>query len=160
VARTEPAANSNNPVGKYGQEIIIINSDILDKSGNIAIDNTFAFMAYLHEGLHAVMFNENKSDPNFNNLPGYKDFILNRASDGGHHNQMAAFYRNTLIDGMKEFDTQMGTSHSEDWYNAMSWYGLRGTRAWENFQKKNPEQARTYSTLINTEIKNMEDAVK
>jgi len=153
VARTESSKSPNNPVGKFGQGRILLNSDMLDNSGNIAIDQTFVFMAYLHEGLHAAMFNTYDKDASFSKYPGFKDFVLNRQKDGGHHNQMAAFYRNTLFDGMKEFDGQMGTTHSEDWYNAMSWYGLRETRSWKDFQKANPTLAQKYSDIILQEIK-------
>ena len=48
VARTESSKSPNNPVGKFGQGRILLNSDMLDNSGNIAIDQTFVFMAYLH----------------------------------------------------------------------------------------------------------------
>ena len=76
VARTESALEHTNPVGKYGIERIIINSDILDKSGNISGDWTFVFSTLLHEGLHAKMYDTRQSDKNFSNYPGYKDFIF------------------------------------------------------------------------------------
>ena len=65
---------------------------------------------------------------------------------------MGAFNRETLIAGMKEFDNQMGTSHTDDWYEAISWTGLRETKAWQDFQTKNPEKATQYVSIINEEI--------
>ena len=152
IARTESAKSKNNPVGKYGIERIIINSDILDKSGNISGDLTFVFNALLHEGLHAKQYDTRQSDRDFSNYPGYKDFILDRPEEGGHHNQMGAFNRQLLIDGMKEFDSQMGTSHSNEWYEAISWTGLRTTTAWKNFKKSNPDLAKRYVKIIQNEI--------
>ena len=45
-----------------------------------------------------------------------------------HHNQMASFYRETLIKTMKAYDLMHNIhrgSNSEEFYNAMSWAGLR-----------------------------------
>ncbi len=147
LARAERAASPDNPVGKYGIGRIVINSDILDKSGNFSGDQTFIFAALLHEGIHAKMHDIYRIDPTFSNYPGYKDFILNRSKDGGHHNQMAAFNRQTLIDGMKEFDNQMGTSHSDEWYEAISWTGLQNTKAWKDFYKMNPDLGNKYKKI-------------
>ena len=152
IARTEPAGYEKNPVGKYGIERIIINSDILDKSGNLSGDRTFVFGALLHEGLHAKMFDIGQSDNNFSNYPGYRDFIRERHEEGGHHNQMAAFNRNLLIQGMKEFDAQIGSSHTEEWYEAVSWTGLHGTTAWREFVDKHPDTAKMYLKIQNEEV--------
>ncbi len=155
IARTEPAGLKLNPVGKYGIERIIINSDILDKSGKIAGDWTFIFNSLLHEGLHAKMFDTRQSDRGYSNHPGYRDFIIDRPEDGGHHNQMGVFNRQVLIDGMKEFDSQMGTSHSDEWYEAVSWTGLHDTTAWREFEKKNPETAKKYVKIQLQEIRKL-----
>ena len=157
VARTESANCQTNPVGKYGIERIILNSDILDKQGNITGDKTFIFSALLHEGLHAKMYDTRQFDPTYSNYPGYKDFILSRPKEGEHHNQMGAFNRQLLIDGMKEFDGQMGTSHSEEWYEAISWAGLQDTTAWREFETNNPEKAARYIRIQNVEVKKLGD---
>lgn len=154
MARTESPGASNNPVGQYGQNRIVINSDILNSSGDIAIDKTLAFMALLHEGIHAKMYDTFKKDPTFSNYPGYKDFLF-RPEDGSHHNQMEAFNRDVLIEGMKEFDEQIGATHTEDWYEAMSWYGLQETKAWSDFVSNNPERAQQINDLLRNEAKNI-----
>ncbi len=154
VARTESYLAQSNPVGKYGQGRIIINSDILNSSGELVGDQTFLFMCLLHEGLHAKMYDTYKKD-NFNNFPGYMDFVVSRSKDGGHHNQMGAFNRQTLIDGMKEFDDQMGTTHSNDWYEAMSWFGLHDSKAWRSFEKRNPETAKAYRQMWSEEVRKL-----
>jgi hypothetical protein len=159
IARTESAYAKSNPVSKYGLQRIIINSDILNSSGEIGIDKTVLFMAFLHEGDHARMFQRLFEDK-FKHYPGHKDFVINRPGDGSHHNQMAAFNRSMLVLGMKEFDNQLkevGETvpeyHTEDWYQAMAWYGLRGsndnpTKAWQDFQIQEPEKALLYDKII------------
>lgn len=152
VARTEAPNSPNNPVGIYGFCRIIINSDILDASGQLSGDLTFVFCALLHEGFHAVRADEEFHNPQFIGYPGYQDFILNRPNDGEQHNQMAAFDRSILISGMKEFDRQNNTSHTDEWYEAVSWGGLTKTTAWNNFQKENPQLAKRYLKIIYGEI--------
>jgi len=46
-----------------------------------------------------------------------------------HHNQMASFYRGTLIQAMKDYDTAKGITRTnpEEFYEALSWAGLRQT---------------------------------
>ena len=151
VAQTQSAQNPKNPVGKYGIERIVINSAILDKEGAISGDLTFVFGVLLHEAFHARMFDIRQDDPTFNNYPGYKDF-LSRPQDGWHHNQMGSYNRRDLVKGMKEFDSQMGTTHSDEWYEAVSWGGMRETTSWKRFEKNNPEQAQRYMEIIKNEM--------
>lgn len=129
AARTESYLSPNNPVGKHGIHRIIINKDLLSSDGSLNVDRTFVFGALLHE-----------------------DFL--KRGGEAHHNQMGAFNRKELIEGMKEFDNQLKEAgetvpeyHKENWYEAMSWYGLRRTQVWQNFQKENPEKAEEYSQL-------------
>ncbi|WP_244906352.1 hypothetical protein [Schleiferia thermophila] len=167
VARAQSYLSSSNPVSKYGQHRIIINSDVLNKSGEIGIDQTFLFMALVHEGDHARRYERHKqTGGTYDGYPGHKDFLIDRGGPEGHHNQMGAFNRGMLVEAMKEFDAQIIKSggtvpdyHTDDWYEAMSWYGLRRTQAWEDFQKSNPEQAATYSNLINEQIKRNQDGI-
>lgn len=151
---------SGNPVGKYGQHRIVINSDVLTSSGEIGVDQTFLFRALVHEGDHARMFERYKqSGGTFEGYPGHQDFLIDRGGTEGHHNQMGAFNRGVLVDAMKEFDEQIRKSggvvpdyHTEDWYEAMSWYGLTRTQAWEDFKKADPDKAANYTRLINEQI--------
>ena len=152
IARTEPYWSTDNPVGRYGIERIIINSDILNSAGEIAGDLTFVFGSLLHEAIHAKFIDIQQYDNALSNYPGYKDFIVDRPQDGGQHNQMAVYNRQTLIDGMKEFDMQTGNSHTDEWYEAVSWNGLQGTKAWQTFSNDNPELANKYLKIITSEI--------
>ena len=157
LAQTQPASEESNPVGRYGIERIIINSDLLDDKGELTGDPTFVFNALLHESIHAKLFDIRQTDKSYNNYPGYRDFLIDRIGDGGHHNYIGAVCRGLLIAGMKEFDKQVGSYHSEEWYEAISWTGLQGTMAWENFKGANPELAQRYLQIQNKEVKSITD---
>ncbi|MFN4764671.1 hypothetical protein ACKGJN_16190, partial [Gillisia sp. Q332] len=45
------------------------------------------------------------------------------------HQQMASHYRNMMIAALKDFDNNQ---HSPEFYNAISWMGLKGTVAWDD----------------------------
>ena len=156
IATTQSYKSKNNPVGKFGIHRIILNKDLLSSDGVLRVDKTFVFMALLHEGIHARMY-ERYRQSKFKGFPGYKDFF--KRGGEAHHNQMGAFNRQELIDGMKEFDKQSRMAgetipeyHNDEWYEAMSWYGLRRTQAWEDFRKKNPDKAIKISRLIHQQI--------
>lgn len=79
---------------------------------------------------------------------------------------MGTFNREILVEAMKEFDNQIIDSggtipeyHTEDWYQAMSWYGLKNTRAWNDFKMNNSDKANYYRNLINEQIKRNENGV-
>ncbi|MCE2495254.1 MAG: hypothetical protein J4F31_01485 [Flavobacteriales bacterium] len=168
VARTESHLSSSNPVSQYGMHRIVINSDILNSSGDIGIDQTFLLMALVHEGDHARMFERYKqTNGTFTGYPGHKDFILDRSGGEGHHSQMGSYNRTMLVDAMMEFDNQIIQSggtvpdyHTDVWYQAMSWYGLRRTQAWEDFKTNNPEQASQYSNLIIEQIERNRNCIE
>ena len=85
-----------------------------------------------------------------------------------HHNQMASFYRQTLIDVMMAYDQSKGIirPNADEFYEALSWAGLRKTSdengensqytdAWKNFKNQVdideadiPEGERTYNRYI------------
>ncbi len=152
LAQTQSASAKDNPVAKYGIERIIINSDILSNSGDLIGDPTFLFNSLMHEGIHAKLFDIRQSDENYSNYPGYKDYLIDRYDDGNHHNYMGKHCRELLIKGMKEFDEKMGFSHSDEWYEAISWTGLQDSRAWEDFQTANPKLALKYLKIQNDEL--------
>ncbi len=164
TARTEPWGHPKNPVGKYDIHRIILNADLLSDDGKLNVDKTFVFRALLHEGIHAMIFERMKEGILFD-FPGHVDY----RSRGGEwqHNQMAAFYRDVLIKGMKEFDDQLRAHgenvpdyHTEEWYEAMSWYGLMRTEAWEDLKKENPKKAQRIKKLIFEQIKRNKEAIQ
>ena len=104
-------------------------------------DETYLFRTILHEGIHARK-NIRIDQDGMENYPGYVDAYQNSYYSDElpqgqlHHNQMANFNRPELVTGMREFDKSMGTEHSDDWYDAMSWVGLQGTLAWDNLKEE------------------------
>ncbi|MFN3194903.1 MAG: RHS repeat-associated core domain-containing protein [Chlorobiota bacterium] len=123
VARTQSHLSGNNPVAKFNQHRIIINSDILNSAGEIGIDKTFLLMVFIHEADHARKNERLRQDPTYKTYPGYLDFVQQRPKDGKYHNLMGEYNRNILVDAMKEFDAQIikegGTVpsyHTDDWY--------------------------------------------
>jgi hypothetical protein len=91
----------------------------------------------------------------------YPDFSL------AHHNQMADFYRETIIDVMKAYDLSKNITrdNAEEFYEALSWAGLRAYTddsgnsqyydAWANFvsqidsaESDIPIEDRTYNNYI------------
>ncbi len=68
-----------------------------------------------------------------NDFPGIYDFYTRYYEDNDwHHQQMGAYYREWMINILKEIDpTQMPET-----YEALAWVGLRGTTAWEEKSKE------------------------
>lgn len=165
MAHTEAPWTTVNPTGQHR---IVINTAVLHSSNDLAMDKTLFFMAILHEGIHARLNERIDTDEERNNLyqayPGYYDYLMRQNIPDGekHHTRMGAFNRDELVTGMKEFDEQLKEAgetvpkhHTEDWYQAMSWYGLRRTDAWTEFKKNNPDKAKIYNGLINIELVNI-----
>ena len=50
------------------------------------------------------------------------------------------------------FCTFSSFSHSDEWYEAISWTGLQDSRAWEDFQTANPKPALKYLKIQNDEL--------
>ena len=110
------------------------------------------------------MFERYKQD-GFEGFPGHEDFF--RRGGEGHHNQMGSYNREELIDGMKEFDSQLKEAgetvpeyHNDEWYEAMSWYGLQRTQAWEDYESENPDEAESINKIIRQQIKRNKEAIE
>lgn len=118
---TSKTPNANNEFTIY------INEYFIPSNASLDIARTF-----LHEAIHAELSRkvasvggpENLSGDNF---PGIYDYYR-RYVENWSHEQMAAHYRNTIINGMKEFDQN---AHSNSFYDALSWRGLEGTTSWQ-----------------------------
>ena len=138
---------------KKGYPKIVINKRITDEDGNLLIDRTSLFVVLLHEGYHAKMFYIKYLTDNWKNLyPGYSDFELRFGEVKAPHEQMAAFDREDMITGMKEFDEHENRKHDDTWYESRSWHGLLKTISWYDFERSNPRKAKTYKYWLNKEI--------
>lgn len=121
------------------------------KNGYLIADATFISKVIMHEGLHhryemAIVEGKQSDYPTLNKH-------LNRQATTigyeGEHETMSEMIP-YLVKGMKQFDAAYGTQHSEDWYNAMAWFGsLSRTDAWKNMDVN---QKSKYETIIKNEI--------
>lgn len=55
-----------------------------------------------------------------------------------------------FVEGMKQFDQASGSQHSNDWYNAMAWYGslAEATDDWNNMDASTKTK---YTNLMKNE---------
>ena len=119
---------------------LILHQDYLSNASPIAVAKTI-----MHEAIHAhlyyyhlVVLNKD-NNITLEDFPGLMNYYLtNKDTEGkiqlkpAHHNHMADWYRDVIIGGMKDYDTQNNTSHTDTFYEAMSWGGLKNTDAWRN----------------------------
>jgi len=122
------------------------------KNGMITADPTFIAKVILHEGLHhkhtmAV------AEGNQSNYPTLNRHLQTQKSTNGYegdHESMAEGNVGTFVKGMMQFDKQYGTTHSNDWYNAMAWFGSleRATDDWQNMDSRIKS---TYTGIIQNE---------
>ncbi len=94
----------------------------------LAMDATFAAKVLLHEGVHQKwrLARDNEGIANYPTLNRNENDPNVIEAD---HETMAAGSIGLFVDGMKQFDAQSGTSHSDDWYNAMAWRGSLQARS-------------------------------
>jgi hypothetical protein len=143
-------AESRGSNGVHEGYFISMNSDYITNDKSI-FDPTFVAKVMIHETLHHLFDLANKDGIyNYPNL----DKNMSKESSGrlpeGEHETMAEGFVGTMIQGMKEFDKEAGTSHSEDWYNAMAWEGSlkRISNAWKNLDGATKTK---YENIINNE---------
>lgn len=79
----------------------------------------------IHESIHArllefVYRNDRVLSDIEITFPGVYDFYR-RFDKNWSHQQMAAFYRSTIVQGLKYFDNN---NHTDEYYNALAWEGL------------------------------------
>lgn len=120
--------------------------------GEYVGDYTFLFSSILHEGIHARMLHRTDGGASdVNSFPGYADYMWNGQEFDyqKHHILMAEYNREWIIDGMKEFDESQGSVHSEKWYNAMAWFGLKASYAWRALPDAEKEEI---NNIIDNEL--------
>lgn len=77
----------------------------------------------IHEGIHARLWEfyyRNGTGVTPNDFPGVYEH-MRVYSKNWDHEQMAAYYRETIAQGLKQFDN---AQHSDAFYNALAWEGL------------------------------------
>lgn len=126
-----------------GYEVILSNSHAVIYGKRVVMDPTQLVGTMLHETLHHLfqLIKDNGELEHYPNLN--RNTTIERVIDGlprsvrptfhGEHESMAEGFIPSLIQCMKEFDQLAGTSHSEDWYEAMAWGGsLELTSSWKS----------------------------
>tara|TARA_R110002020_G_scaffold202316_1_gene405412 strand:+ start:1039 stop:1434 length:396 start_codon:yes stop_codon:yes gene_type:complete len=86
------------------------------------------------------------------NYGGYmtsmRDTILTtQTPNATQHNAMASHYRSMMAIALKDFDNNQ---HSDAFYNAIAWMGLKGTKAWND---PSVDQA-AINSIINNAVTN------
>ena len=116
----------------------------------------------IHEVMHAEMFRKLLSLSNTNgqinaatlesmlrnsDYPGMLDYYTRYGMSGLEHQQMAAHYRQSIADQLKEFDE---ANHSDQFYKDLAWEGLNHSSivAWQNVTPQS-ERDRIDQTILN-----------
>ncbi|MFD0834674.1 hypothetical protein ACFQ0I_02775 [Mariniflexile aquimaris] len=77
----------------------------------------------IHEGIHARLWEfayRNGGTVSQSDFPGVYEFMRTYGKNWDHE-QMAAYYRETIAAGLKQFDNGQ---HTDEYYNALAWEGL------------------------------------
>jgi|GEM_PF-2687302 len=150
---------------------IIINNDGNLPSNIMKFPKIISALVFIHEMIHAEINRilltcsnlphvntENMTDAqwkiyiknmhdNFSSLYNYYVKYQAKVSTPTpyQHEYMAQIYRNAIKEALKQYD---GNQHSEDFYETISWFGLRGTTAWNNLSQLERDN-------INTSLQNI-----
>ena len=109
--------------------IIMINQN---RAENINTTLTIA-RTILHEGIHARLREfASRQGSNETSFPGVYDFFR-RFEKNWDHQQMAAFYRETIAQGLKQYDN---AQNSDAFYDALAWEGLSEIKDLNGNQEK------------------------
>ena len=100
--------------------VISINANTINNRTSLGLARTI-----IHEGIHArlweFMYSRDKDLAIISNdFPGIYDFYKNYQQNWDHE-QMAAYYRETIAQGLKQYDNGQ---HTDAFYNALAWEGL------------------------------------
>jgi hypothetical protein len=73
-------------------------------------------------------------------------YQVNSSSPTGfQHEAMAQHYRNIIKEALKQYDNNQ---HDDNFYETLSWFGLKNTTAWNNLSP-------TEKATINTNLQNI-----
>jgi hypothetical protein len=150
---------------------IIFNTDNTLPSSINHFPKIVTALTFVHEMIHAEIFRKlltcsNLPNVNYtnmtnaqwvnhmnnlkNNFPGLYDYFVryqvNSSSPTGfQHEAMAQHYRNIIKEALKQYDNNQ---HDDNFYETLSWFGLKNTTAWNNLSP-------TEKATINTNLQNI-----
>lgn len=96
----------------------------------------------LHESIHAYIGAYFIADPNLFRA-SYPDLIMayaiqtNISANDLQHDDMVKNWVRNIASSLEEYGKAKGYNLSSDYYNAMAWGGLEGTRAFQNLPNRN-----------------------
>lgn len=139
---SSPVVNAKTYYGESNTIIIILNTEQSNNRPSLALARTI-----LHEVIHAEIFRKIKTTsglyfdsvanewklPNGSraHFPSLFD-SFNEDPDNPYHNYMANYYRDAMIQGLKEYADLIGESNSDDFYQDFVWNSMLDTEAWES----------------------------
>ncbi|QTY26799.1 RHS repeat-associated core domain-containing protein [Flavobacterium sp. CS20] len=141
--------------GANGYNINVGSNGFLN-GGRLTADPTLIAKVIMHEGLHS-RYHMARAEGNLSDYPTLERHYNKQGTTPGYegdHEAMAEGNIPTFVQGMREFDASYGTEHSDDWYNAMAWWGSlsRATDDWKNLDASTQS---TYKSIQNNERKYM-----
>lgn len=130
-------------------------------NGELIVDPTFMAKVITHEGLHhrygmAIKEGKQSDYPTLDKqmkieaTPGSQNSQGTPEGYHGEHETMAEGNIDLMVKGMREFDVNYGTTHSNDWYNAMAWRGSLSEKT-NAYQNLDPTVKAKYDAIINNE---------
>lgn len=109
-------------------------------NGNTILNRTVLGLArtFAHETIHAELYRKVRSvggRVSINDFPGIYDYYRRHVKNW-QHEQMAAHYRNTIVNILRDFDNNVNSSQ---FYNDLAWEGLQNTSSWlaQNQEERN-----------------------
>lgn len=147
----------------YGLDVTyaeMVDGNIETTPGDWSYDQAFLGGVFAHEMIHANLDRHIESGKvNIENLekmyPGIT-IVKNRIGLGekGQHEYMALHLRGLIKEATKQSDTARGAElRKDEWYEAISWYGLTETDAWKELKKNSPEKFKyIHSIFISIDI--------
>jgi RHS repeat-associated protein len=142
--------------GAHGYDLEL---NFAESGGWLTVDPTFLAKIILHEGLHHRynMAQDEGNEADYPTLHRHMNKERNPAETNpsggmyhGDHEAMAEGNIETFVTGMKEFDKEYGSEHSDDWYNAMAYRG--SVKAFTNaYQNLDATTKAKYQKIITNE---------
>lgn len=119
---------------------IRINGNTISNRTILGLARTFA-----HETIHAELYRKVRSvggEVSINDFPGIYDYYR-RYIKNWQHEQMAAHYRNSIVNILADFDNNANTNQ---FYNDLAWEGLQNTTSWNELDSE--ERTRIINAVI------------
>jgi RHS repeat-associated protein len=148
-----PKGKTSDPLTEANRYVMGIGFDGFRIGDELTADPTLIVKSILHEGLH-LRYMMARAEGSTNDYPTLKREMARTPNSAQADHEVMGYEasRDYLIKGMKQFDAENKTTHSNDWYDAMIFYGSLTTfnvAAWQNLD---PTKKTLYQNIINNEV--------